>query len=126
MTRTRDEYLFWRVIDTYGTPEPFGVHSHNDIKGIDYTIESENLTSPILDVRCLVNTTGIYVWLCTNYQGCGEAKSKKLSEQVPEGEEIATKFYPWATFSFDGFIGWTTSLDGWEAILKLYALKSQQ
>jgi hypothetical protein len=124
MPHTRDEKLFWRMIDTYGTPDPCGIATHNEIKGIDY-IKNDNLVIPALEVRCLVNNIGVSVWLCTNYQGFGIGKAQELSAQIPECTEIAAKFYFWEDFKFDSFINWTISLKEWEDVLQLYVLKFQ-
>ena len=120
MYRNREEELFWRMIDAYGTPDPDGINSQGDMTGMVYDVINQNIVAPFLQLRCCVNSFGINCRLLINYEGGSKQYSEKMSKLIPEFEVISEKFYSWSDFCFDEFIVWTISCNEWEKVLNIY------
>jgi hypothetical protein len=124
MFKSREEELFWKMVDAYGRPDPGGVARQGSFQGICYIINNEALVIPWLAVNCCVTSLGINAQLCTNYDGCGSEKEDELQAQIPSDTVIAEKFYAWADFCFDEFIAWTISCNEWEKVLNIYKTRT--
>jgi len=96
---TRDEYLFWRLVDADG-------EKNGGNKGLLYQMELEEI-SPLYQAYFKVTGTGVKVCIYVYIDDTNSPYYKSLREQGFDNYETAAeKVFFWNTFNFDIFMEW--------------------
>lgn len=94
---TRDEYLFWRLVDNNGEPDGG--------EGLSYSMELD--ISPLYAANFRVTGLGVNVYFYVYIDDESSPFYKALREQgFDNWTPVAEKMFYWDTFDFDQFMKW--------------------
>jgi hypothetical protein len=122
--QSRDEMLFWKMIDLYSEAWDGGVAHCSDKDGkigLLYTGFGSNSVSPLLELTFCVTGTGVNVKIYAYYDILSDsAEKEKYNSRMPEYSTVDEKFFVWEMFEFDRLINWIAERGEYEEAVKKY------
>ena len=113
--KTRDEDLFWKVIEAYFEIAPDGPLT----SGIMYTASYLSQISLLLSTSVIVTTKGFKADIYVIYDSPED--DRKYRELVKDGFVCAEKTWAWEEFRFDDWLKWLTNNGTWDNAIETYA-----
>lgn len=109
---TRDEFLFWRMIDDYCEPDALGPSNC----GLQYYGRMPSTLSRRLQVGffCCSKTLTATIYIDSD-------EDETLIDGIPnDGWEVAERTFSWDSFGFDELIFWMEDNGRWEDVVRKY------